>query len=181
MGVSYLNPNVEPTSLPGGFRQAVARSPITAGSVIAAFGGRCVTRAEFDQLGIDHVGVDRQRRSIQIEDDLYMAGAPEAEPADFVQHSCTPNCGMRGSVMVVTMRDIAAGEPLAYDYAMCDGSDYDEFECRCGAPTCRGKVTGQDWMLPQLQLRYRGFFSPYIARRISDLVTVGAERRAFAL
>ena len=181
MAVSYLNPSVVPTTLPGNARSAVAHSPIAAGAVIAAFGGRCVTRAEFDELGVDQRGVDQQRRSIQIEDDLYMAGAPTAEDADFVQHSCEPNCGMRGSVMVVAMRDIALGEALTYDYAMCDGSDYDEFECTCGAPTCRGKVTGQDWMLPALQLRYRGFFSPYLARRISDLVTVGAERRAFAL
>ena len=181
MGDSYLNPNVEPTTLPDGSRRAVALRPIAAGAVIAAFGGRCVTRAEFDELGVDRLGVDQQRRSIQIDDDLYMAGAPEAEPADFVQHACAPNCGMRGSVMVVAMRDIAMGEALSYDYAMCDGSDYDEFECRCGAPQCRGKVTGQDWMLPELQLRYRGFFSPYLARRIAGLVTVGAERRAFAL
>jgi hypothetical protein len=36
-------------------------------------------------------------------------------------------------------------------------------------------------MLPELQLRYRGSFSPYLAKRISGLVHVGAERRAFAL
>ena len=181
MGVSYLNPNVEPTTLPDGTRRALARGSITAGTVIAAFGGQCLTRSEFDRLGSDRQGVDQQRRSIQIDDDLYMLGAPEEEPADFVQHACAPNCGMRGSVTIVAMRDINAGEAVTYDYAMCDGSDYDEFECRCGAPGCRGKVTGQDWMLPELQLRYRGFFSPYLARRIADLVSVGAERRAFAL
>jgi hypothetical protein len=28
---------------------------------------------------------------------------------------------------------------------------------------------------------YRGFFSPYLAKRIAGLVRTGAERRAFAL
>ncbi|TPW10902.1 MAG: hypothetical protein FD127_3513 [Acidimicrobiaceae bacterium] len=42
-------------------------------------------------------------------------------------------------------------------------------------------MTGDDWMVPELQLRYRGHFSPYLARRIAGLVSVGAERRAFAL
>jgi len=181
MAVSYLNPAVAPVTSPLGLRSAVALQAIPAGVVVAAFGGRCITRVEFDGMGMDRQGMDQQRRSIQIDDDLYMAGAPEAEPADFVQHACEPNCGMRGSVMIVTMRDVAAGEALTYDYAMCDGSDYDEFQCSCGAATCRGKITGQDWMRPELQLRYRGFFSPYLARRISELVTLGAERRAFAL
>jgi hypothetical protein len=36
-------------------------------------------------------------------------------------------------------------------------------------------------MLPELQMRYRGTFSPYLAARISSLVSTGAERRAFAL
>jgi hypothetical protein len=63
---------------------------------------------------------------------------------------------------------------------MSDGSDYDEFECACGARLCRGKVTGYDWMQPDLQLRYRGSFSPYLENRIAALVSIGAERRAFA-
>jgi hypothetical protein len=36
-------------------------------------------------------------------------------------------------------------------------------------------------MLPELQLAYRGYFSPYLARRIAALVPAGAARRAFAL
>ena len=84
--------------------------------------------------------------------------------------------------MLVALRDIAVGEELAYDYATTDGSDYDEFECDVRQrAACRGKVTGHDWMLPELQLRYRGTFSPYLAKRIAALVSVGAERRAFAL
>ena len=46
--------------------------------------------------------------------------------------------------------------------------------------SCRGKVTGNDWMLPELHLRYRGRFSPYLATRIASLASVGAERRAFS-
>ena len=45
---------------------------------------------------------------------------------------------------------------------------------------CRHKVTGHDWMLPELQRRYRGNFSPYLAKRISELASIGSERRAFA-
>jgi hypothetical protein len=176
MGVCFLTPKARPTATPGKGYGSVANESIAAGEVVAAFGGRCITRDEFDLLP-----TSQQVRSMQIDEDLYMAGAPEPEPADFINHSCDPNCVLSGSVVLVALRDLAIGEELTYDYATSDGSDYDEFECACGTDLCRGKVSGHDWMLPELQLRYRGFFSPYLAKRISALIYVGAERRAFAL
>ncbi len=176
MAVSYLTPKVRTAPQTQGGHGSFALEFIAAGEVIAAFGGRCVTRDELDLLP-----ADQQSRSIQIEDALFLAGGPEPEPADFVRHSCAPNCGMRGNTVLVALRDIEAGETVTYDYAMSDGSDYDEFECQCGTAACRSKVTGNDWMLPELQLRHRGSFSPYLATRIAALVSVGAERRAFAL
>ena len=68
------------------------------------------------------------------------------------------------------MRDVAAGEELCFDYAMSDTNDYDEFVCACDSATCRRLVTGGDWKLPELQERYRGYFSAYIERRISVAV-----------
>ena len=129
---------------------------------------------------LDKLTDERRRRSSQIDDDLFMVAAELEEPGDHLNHSCAPNCGIAGGVIVVALREIAAGENLTYDYAMTDGCDYDEFDCICGAATCRGQITGNDWMLPELQLRYRGSFSPYLARRIASLVNIGAERRAFA-
>jgi hypothetical protein len=176
MGVCYLTPKARPTATTVNGFGSFASEAIAAGEVVAAFGGRCVTRDEFDLLP-----VSQQVRSVQIDENLYMAGAPEPEPADFINHACEPNLGLTGNVVLVAMRDIAVGEELTYDYATSDGSDYDEFECHCGSALCRGKVSGHDWMLPELQLRYRGSFSPYLARRIAALVSVGAERRPFAL
>ena len=175
MTVSYLTPKARPVHVGAAGRGSVAVDPIAAGEVVVAFGGRAMTRDEFDLLPLG-----QQARSIQIEEHLYLAGAPEPEPADFINHSCTPNCGMRGSTVVVALRDIEPGEDLTYDYAMSDGSDYDEFECLCSTTTCRGKITGDDWMLPELQLRYRGYFSPYLANRIASLAPIGSGRRAFA-
>jgi hypothetical protein len=71
-------------------------------------------------------------------------------------------------MLVVAMRDIAIGEELTFDYAMSDGGDYDEFDCLCESNDCRGVVTGRDWRLPELQTRYAGWFSPYLARKIAD-------------
>lgn len=153
-----------------------ATEPIAAGETVAAFGGECVSRTE-----LEHLDEGSAAQIVQIDDDLFLVTPVTRVPGDTVGHSCAPNCGIAAGVLVVAMRDIAVGEKLSFDRAMTAGCDIDEFGCACGAPTCRHKVTGHDWMLPELQIAYRGYFSPYLAKRISGLVRTGAERRAFAL
>jgi hypothetical protein len=174
VGANFLSPKARVRADAGGWG-TYAVEPIAAGETVAAFGGRCVSRADLDRDGADAA------HAVQIDDDVFMVSDPAAPPGETIGHSCAPNCGMAAAVLVVAMRDIAPGEHLSYDRAMTAGSDVNEFECACGAPTCRRKVTGHDWMLPELQLAYRGYFSPYLAKRISALVRTGAERRAFAL
>ena len=175
MFCSYLTPKAEvrPSGATG--IGSFALDPIAEGEVLAAFGGWVADAGRFAQL--DPI---TQCLSIQIDEGLYLV-SPQGTDGDRVNHSCDPNGGMRGGGVVVAMRDIAVGEELSFDYAMSDGSDYDEFECECGTALCRGKVTGHDWMETELQRRYRGFFSPYLARRISSLVSLGSSRRAFGL
>jgi hypothetical protein len=38
--------------------------------------------------------------------------------------------------------------------------------CACGAASCRGVVTGQDWRRPELQRRYGDYMSWYLQRKI---------------
>lgn len=42
-----------------------------------------------------------------------------------------------------------------------------EMECSCGAPNCRKVITEHDWKLPDLQQRYRGYFSQYLQEKIA--------------
>ena len=120
-----------------------------------------------DRAAFDIQDPDRRSRSIQIDEDAFLLGPVDREPGDAVNHSCDPNCGMGGAAQVVAMRDITAGEALTFDYAMSDGSDYDEFDCECGSATCRLRVTGDDWRRDELQNRYAGYFAPYLTRRIA--------------
>jgi uncharacterized protein len=115
----------------------------------------------------------QQQRTVQVEDDLFLVSVVNDEPADYVNHSCNPNAGLSGQITVVAMRDIQVGEQICIDYAMTDTTPYDEFECQCGAPNCRHRVTGDDWQLPELQERYKGYFSTYIQRKIERIKVPG--------
>ncbi len=147
-------------------RGIFALEPIHAGALIAAWGGT-VTPAALLHL----VPEDIAKLSVQIEDDLYLV-EDRPGPGVYINHSCDPNAGIAGTQLMVAMRDIAPGEEVCFDYAMTDGSPYDEFECACGAPNCRGRVTGSDWRIPELWQRYDGYFSLYLQRRINQLKRV---------
>lgn len=138
-----------------------ARERIEAGEVLAVFGGDVMRLVDVVDLPSE-----RRRLALQVDDDAFLVSGCEG-PADWVNHSCEPNAGLRGQVVLVALAPIEPGEEVCYDYAMSDGSPYDEFGCRCGAPSCRGRVTGEDWRRPELQIRYAGYFSAYLAERIA--------------
>ncbi len=141
-----------------------ATEAIAAGTICIVFGGFVTPGDLFRQLP-----PLRQHHSLQIGDDLFMACDVELHDGDLVNHSCAPSLGFVGEITLIALRDIAADEQLTFDYATCDSQPYDEFECECGTALCRTKVTGEDWMLRELQDRYRGHFSPYLQKRIDNL------------
>ena len=58
-------------------------------------------------------------------------------------HSCQPNTAYEG-LNIIALRSIAKGEELTLDYAsFLDEENMEPFECRCGAPNCRGLITGK--------------------------------------
>lgn len=163
---SFLNENLESRYVErkGGFG-VYAREKVQAGELLAVWGGRVVAWEEFQKLP----EVVRSR-SIQIEENIFLSVVLDSDPADHFNHSCDPNAGLISPITLVAMRDIRANEEVCFDYAMSDSIPYDEFDCQCGAPSCRMYVTGNDWQKPELQEKYRGYFSPYLQRRIDTLV-----------
>jgi len=147
----------------GGYT-VIAKEPIAKGELIVVWSGTLVDSSELASLP-----ANVKRHSLQVEDDHYLVSLTDCEPPDYVNHSCAPNAGLSGQIGLIAMRDIRAGEEVTYDYAMSDGSPYDEFDCCCGAEQCRGRVTGEDWKRSELWQRYQGYFSPYLQRRINKL------------
>lgn len=160
---SWLAPKCETRELPNGQKGVFARMPFVQGEIISVWGGEIMTRAQVAQLPEKY-----QHYATQVEEDFFLAGI-SADGADYMNHSCEPNAGLQGQIVLVAMRDILPDEEICFDYAMTDGSDYDEFECHCGAPTCRKRVTGNDWRIPALREKYRGYFMPYLQKRIDAL------------
>lgn len=146
-----------------GFGVVVTR-PIPQGSLLCVWGGRVVGTDAM--LALPEM---RRRYAVQIDDDHYLVtpllgiGA-----ADLINHSCDPTALLVGADTLVARRDLLPGDEVTYDYATSDANPHHGFVCRCGAATCRGRVTGDDWQDPVLQETYGDAFSPYLLRRIRD-------------
>jgi uncharacterized protein len=164
LSFSYLNPKSEACGHAEGGCGVFANGSIFKGELISLWGGRIISKDQLDP------SMPRfTQRILQLDEGLYLLTSEEPEPNDCFNHSCEPNLGFFGQIGLVALRDIKAGEELTFDYAMSDGSPYDEFECHCGSVNCRKKITGNDWKLPELWEAYGGYFSPYLARRILAL------------
>ena len=171
----FISPKLEGRLISSkGGRGLFARERVHAGELLLVWGGDVVTG---DML--KWMSEEKHRLSVQIEEDLYLV-TPNEGPADWVNHSCDPNAGLVGQIVLVAMRDVRPGEEICFDYATTDGSPYDEFECGCGSALCRGHVSGDDWRKPELQARYAGHFAPYLQKRIDKARRAPASARKTA-
>lgn len=167
----WVSPHCAIIALGEGEFGMVAAAPIARDELLVVWGGDIYERADFDGLP-----ASKKRHSVQVEEDLYLVPVHPPGPVEYTNHSCNPTAGLLGQIALVALRDIAPGEAITYDYATSDGTPYDEFDCHCGAPNCRGRVTGDDWRSPVLWERYAGHFSPYLQRRIDALKAAQAAR-----
>lgn len=161
---SWITPKAQkgaPSTVAG--RGLIALEAIPKGEVVAVKGGHIVTTDELNVLPEHLVNSE-----VQITNDLHLVALTDVEYEAvmlFLNHSCEPNVGFAGNVVLVAMRDVQAGEELTTDYALFDDSD-EVMDCHCGQPSCRGSVNGQDWQRPDLQEKYHGYFSQYLAVRM---------------
>ncbi|MEM7179715.1 MAG: SET domain-containing protein-lysine N-methyltransferase [Spirochaetota bacterium] len=143
-----------------------AKSPIAKGEIVAIKGGSILDKSTWEGLE-EELGA----AEIQISEEHFIAPVTQQERDGsmvYSNHSCEPNIAIQGQIVFVAMRDIAADEELTHDWATTDDTDY-EMPCHCGAKSCRGVITGRDWMKPELQEKYKGWFCWFLQRKIDAL------------
>jgi uncharacterized protein len=161
---SYISPKAvkgASSSIEG--RGLVAAAAIPRDEIVAIKGGHIV-----DTTTLNALPERLQNSDVQIAGGFHLVALEEDEYEPvmlFINHSCQPNVGFAGNIVLVAMRDIAPGEELTTDYALFD--DYDgQMTCHCGESSCRTTIDGRDWRRPDLQRTYGDYFSAYLLRRI---------------
>jgi hypothetical protein len=124
--------------------------PIRKGSWIVEYTGERITHAEAD-LRYDERHMDRHHTFLfTLDQDTCIDAAVGGNEARFINHSCDPNCetvyaSAEGEIWIVSMRDIAPGEELTYDYGYTlDDESVEEalrrYPCFCRTEKCRGTI-----------------------------------------
>ena len=120
-----------------GGRSLVAARDLAAGIIVATFDGPVVA--------FRGVPAEEIRYALWVGPDQWLV---PMTPARFCDHSCEPNCAVDEDLNVISLRPVAEGEPLTFDYALADDPDAPEsfwdprwtFHCQCGSPRCRGLI-----------------------------------------
>ena len=98
----YTSPKLEARKLIGkGGRGVFAKEHIRTNELLAVFGGQIVHWDELRQYSEEAISY-----SIQFEEELYLLSLEANEPSDFINHSCNPNAGLNGQVVLRAMREV---------------------------------------------------------------------------
>jgi len=173
--LSWMNPKIRVGETAATGRGLYAQALIRSGEIVVVQGGKIIENNRVDDAATLHYS----EHYFQIEKGFFIGAAkPESSELDGIfvmNHSCDPNCGVKGQISFVSMREIHPGEQLTFDYAMTDavypGAGFEEanIDCRCGSARCRKTITHTDWQCEELRKRYKGYFSLYIQDLIDEL------------
>ncbi|MBI2546840.1 MAG: SET domain-containing protein [Candidatus Aenigmarchaeota archaeon] len=143
---------------------------IRKGEKVVVWGGHILRSSQLRELAVSTDGhetpVDISAVAVGRDFAIAKLHAEELDGGDYINHSCNPNCGIDGRITVVARRRIKPNEEITIDYAMVDLHLEYEFNCACGADSCRRVVTGNDWRREDLQRKYRGYFARPIQQQI---------------
>lgn len=108
----------------------------------------------------------RTQHTLQLNADLHVL---DTNFVGYLAHSCSPNVFVdMTKAEVWALRDIAAGEVLAMDYAATEDELFRQFGCLCGSADCRRWITGRKEAVNEEGHAYLGSLAkvtPIAARR----------------
>ena len=131
----------------------------------AVYAAHAFTKGDFILRGWGPTTTERSKYTIQVDNDLHMT---PPIPMRYLNHSCSPNCGLLirtgvEDIEIHALRPIAAGEELTLDYETFEV----EFQgltgpCLCGSPSCRGTLVGYSGLSPGLRKAYGVYIAEYL-------------------
>ncbi len=146
-------------------RGVFAKKKIFEGDLILIWGGRVLTTDELKKISKRNPHFDFY--PVGIAEGFYMAPSNEKKLDDAyrINHSCNPNAGVQGQILLVARRDILPGEEIFFDYETTDIVNM-SFDCFCGSTNCRKKINGSSWRKKKFQKSNSKYLSFYIKQKL---------------
>jgi hypothetical protein len=140
------------------------RRPIAAGTRLLEYLGERISHTEAGRRYYAAATPDAHVLLFTVDRWTVIDGGVGGRAARYVNHSCDPNCEAdteAGRIFITSLRDIAAGEEITYDYNMDAPRPLPRdwrrrYGCRCGAARCRGTMLVRPRRSPPTRSRRRG-------------------------
>ncbi len=88
----------------------------------------------------------------------------DKNPWSYINHSCNPNSGFRGSLTIVAMKNINRDEEITIDYSITEGDPYWHMVCHCGSKQCRKTIISAV-LQPELLLKYKSYLPTFLRNK----------------
>ena len=149
-----------------GGKGVFANADIKKTEMIALWGGKIYSASEADSLC--KANPHFLTHTVSIYNGFYLGptNLRKFDDTEFFNHSCEPNIGVKGQIILVARRKIIKGEELFFDYDTTETSEDGWFYCKCGTNSCRKKIDGSGWKNPDFVNKNWHFLSWYIKEKI---------------
>src|SRR5512135_966098 len=133
-------------------RGVYATRPIPGQTRIVEYLGDRITHEEADARYAAKGQDDGHTFLFVVSQRLVIDAGVAGNDARYINHSCDPNCDTvieDDRVFIESLRDIAPGEELGYDYGLTwettdDPRELANYSCRCGTMNCRGTMLAEE-------------------------------------
>ena len=157
---SQLPAFLSETKTPTG-KGILANAQLPAGTVLCEVSGAMIDYEDTLDMG------SKESYALQVDFDKYLR--PDY-PFYLFNHSCDPNAGIR-DMKLITLRTIAEGDELKWDYSTSMFERGWEMDCSCCADNCRKRIKDFDKLPTDTRDRYKalGIVMPYIIKPTKHL------------
>lgn len=86
------------------------------------------------------------------------------EPARFLNHSCNPNCGIKGKLRIIALKNIKKGEEVTIDYSITEMDKLWYMKCNCGSKNCRKIIRSIQFLPKKVYNKYAPYVPTYFMK-----------------
>lgn len=88
-------------------------------------------------------------------------------PYKYINHSCEPSAGIKGTVTMVALRDLKPRDEITIDYSTIEEDKNWHMRCSCGSRKCRKIIRSMEF-LPEKKFKA---YLPYIPTYFTKIYT----------
>lgn len=136
----------------------LAKRDIKKGEIVALIKGQIIDHVVVDKetsaMGPNWIGINKNK---WIDDTTIF---------NRINHSCSPNTGIKGSRTVVALKDIKKGEELLLDYSITESDQLWKLpqKCKCGSKNCRKTIKSIQYIPKEVFDNYMPYVPKYFQK-----------------